>query len=291
MRTKNWLWILVIAVAAAAFAGYCSLDAMRTDSKPPEISLDGTLLEVSVEDPKSALLQGVTASDKKDGDVTDSLVVESITLLDGEGNVSVTCAAFDAAGNVARAERKARYTDYISPRFTLSRPLTYIQSTNFDILSNVGATDVFDGDIQHRVRATVLGEEPMSASGTYSVQFQVTNSLGDTQTRIFPVEITSGEYHDASMELTDYLVYLPVGAVFNAKSYLQSVTYQRQRVDLLGGMLPSGFDLETRGQVQTQTPGTYTVSYTLTYTQMNEARTAVVREYTAYSKLIVIVEG
>lgn len=290
MKNRNWFWILVIILAAGAFFGYCSLDAMRSDTKAPEITMSTDVLEVSVEDPKSALLQGLTATDKKDGDVTDSLVVESVTMLESSGTVMVRYAAFDAAGNVARAERKAVYTDYVSPRFTLSKPLVYVQGVNFDVLSNIGATDVFDGDIQHRVRATVLGENPVSQAGTHVVQFQVTNSLGDTQTKSFTVEVMAGDPYTAEMGLSQYIVYLPVGAAFNPASYLQSFTYQRNQVEL-SGMVPAGFDLETKGVVQTQNPGTYTVSYTLTYTDRDENNPDNAREYTAFSKLIVVVEG
>lgn len=290
MKKGNWFWVLLIIGAVAAFLGYRSMDALRSDTKAPEIRMDTDVLEVSVEEPKRALLQGITAEDSRDGDVTDSLVVESITLLDSTGAARVSCAAFDEAGNVARAERMVTYTDYISPRFVLNKPLIYTQGTNFDILSNVGATDVFDGDIQHRVRATVLGDEPVSAVGTYVVQFQVTNSLGDTHTKSFPVEVVTSDYDNADLSLTQYIVYLPVGSAFNANSYLDSFSYLTNRVSLMSG-LPAGFALETKGQVQTQTPGTYSVTYTVTYTQMNEANTAVSREYVGCSKLIVVVEG
>lgn len=290
MKNRNWFWILVIAAAAALFFGYCSWDAMRSDTTPPEIRMDAQLLEVSVTDPKSALLRGVTAEDKRSGDVTDSLVVENITILEENGTVSVAYAAFDEAGNVAKAERKAVYTDYVGPRFTLKAPLVYTQGTSFDVLSNVGAEDVFDGDIQHRVRATVMGEEQITQPGTHSVQFQVTSSLGDTRTCIFPVEVMTGDSYTAEMELSSYIVYLPVGAPFNPASYLSGFTYQRQELELAGVVAP-GFDLETRGVVQTQNPGTYTVSYTLTYTEKDQRNPEVTRDYTAYSKLIVVVEG
>ena len=290
MKNRNWFWFLVIILTVAAALGYQSLDAMRTDKKAPEIRMDMDMLEVSVEEPKSALLQGVTAEDNRDGDVTDSLVVENISILDESGTVKVGYAAFDAAGNVARAERQAVYTDYISPRFTLKKPLVYTQGTSFDVLSNVGATDVFDGDIQHRVRATVLGEETINTAGTHVVQFQVTNSLGDTQTENFPVEVMTGDPYEAEVELSQYIVYLPAGSPFNAASYLKEFTYLRNTVEL-NGVVPAGFDLETKGVVQTQNPGTYTVAYTLTYTERNENNPNASREYSAYTKLIVVVEG
>lgn len=290
MKKGNWFWILVIVLSVAVFLGYRSLDAMRTDAKAPEIEMTADTMEISVEDPKSALLQGITAIDKRDGDVTDSLVVENITMLDSVGTVNVSYAAFDAAGNVARAERKAVYKDYVSPRFTLENPLVYVQGSNFDVLSNIGATDVFDGDIQHRVRATAMGEDAITVTGTHVVQFQVTNSLGDTQTKNFPVEVMAGDPYNADLELTDYIVYLSAGAPFNPAAYLGTFSYLKSTVEL-NGVVPAGFDLETKGQVQTQSPGTYTVAYTLTYTEMNVNNPANSKEYTAYSKLIVVVEG
>jgi hypothetical protein len=290
MKRRNWVWILLIIAAIAVFMGYQSLEALQTDNRAPEIKLTEGELKVSVEDPKGALLQGISATDNRDGNVTDSLVVENVTILDDDGTVNVRFAAFDAAGNVARGTRKAVYTDYVSPRFTLKQPLVYAQGTSFDVLGNVGATDVFDGDIQHRVRATVMGEESVSMAGNHVVQFQVTNSLGDTQTVSLPVEVTMADPASAQMSLKEYLIYLPVGAPFNAASFLESFSYQRTNVKL-SGVTPAGFHLETKGAVQTQNPGVYSVSYELTYTEVNENNPNSSREFTAYSKLIVIVEG
>ena len=290
MKKRNWIWILLIVAALGAFFGYRVLDAMRTDTRAPEIQMDGTLPEVSVADPKSALTQGMTAVDPEDGDVTDSLVVESITMLQNDGTVSVTYAAFDAAGNVAKSQRNVKYTDYQSPRFTLEQPLIYRQGSSFDVLSNVGATDVIDCDIQHRVRATMLGDKALSQAGTHVLQFQVTNSLGDTQTQNFPVEVITEDLYNAELELTEYLVYLSRGSVFNPAAYLESFTRQGRLMDLTSGM-PTGYKLETKGQVQTQNPGTYSVEYTVTYTEVNESNPARSQEYVAHSKQIVIVEG
>ena len=50
------------------------------------------------------LLEGVTASDNVDGDVTDSLLIEKISGT-GEGSVIVTYVARDGANNVAKVSR------------------------------------------------------------------------------------------------------------------------------------------------------------------------------------------
>ena len=61
-------------------------------------------------------------------------------------------------------------------------------------------------------------------------------------------------------------------------------------MDLTGG-LPARYVLQTKGQVQTQNPGIYSVDFTVTYTEVNEKNPAASREYVAHSKQIVIVEG
>ena len=261
MKKRNWLLLLLIVLCLAAFFGYRKLDQLRTDTRAPQIHIDEQPLEASVRDDKSALLAGVTASDNVDGDVTASLVVERVNLTDGDGSISVSYAAFDSAGNVAKAKREGRYTDYERPRFTLNAPLVYTVDHSFDVLSNV-----------------------------HMVQFQVTNSLGDTVSETFPVEVISSGIYNAALELTDYLVYLPKDAQFYPAQYLKSFTWLGEQDSLAGG-LPTDYSMRTRGTVQTGYPGVYTVEYRVTFTDRDEKNPDFDRKYTGYSKLIVVVEG
>ena len=289
MKKKNLLLLALIALTLVTFLGYRALMELRSDTKPPEIRLDAAIPEISVEDPKSALLQGITARDNVDGDVTASVVVEHIELQDSDGSLMVSYAAFDSAGNVAKAQREAKYTDYRSPRFTLESPLVYNESTNFDVLSNVGATDVIDGDIQHRIRATPLSEGSIAEPGIHDVEFRVSNSLGDTVTAVLPVQVQDPD-RGAVLTLTEYLVYLPLNGAFNPKEYLNMYLHGEEEVDLTEG-LPKGYTLATEGKVNTQEPGIYSVEIRVTYTIVNELDPERSQKYTGNSKLIVIVEG
>ena len=290
MKKRNWILILLIVVCLAAFLGYRAMDAMRTDTEAPEIKMDAVIPEVSVADPQTALLQGITARDKRDGDVTDLLVVERVTLLDSKGTLMVSYAAFDHAGNVAKAQREAKYKDYRSPRFTMASPLVFTYGSNFDVLNIVGANDSIDGDIQHRIRATPLDAVAINEMGTHEVQFQVSNSLGDTVTQVFPVEVYDHEMYDARLNLKNYLVYMPAGTNFAPNSYLETFILGGEEVSLENG-LPKDYTLKLKGGVQTNTPGTYVVEYRVTYTQRNENNPSLDRSWTGYSKLIVVVEG
>lgn len=290
MKKLNFLLVVLIIACLAAFYGYRTLDSLQADSDAPEIYMDETIPELSVKDPKTALLQGITASDKRDGDVTASLVVESMELLDSDGRLMVSYAAFDKAGNVAKAQREALYTDYESPKFTLNGPLLYRDDTNFDVLRTVGAIDMIDGDIQHRVRATSLVENSIADRGTHDVRFQVTNSLGDTTSIVFPVEVYDSKAYEASVTLKKYLVYLEKGGSFTPGVYLADYYLRGESIDLRG-TLPYGYSLKTKGTVNTQVPGVYPVEYRVTYTIKNEINPDLDQEYTAYTKLIVVVEG
>lgn len=291
MKKKgNILLVLLIIACVAAFYGYRTLDMMRTDNDAPVIYMDAQIPEVSVKDPKSALLQGISAEDKQDGDVTSSLVVEKVEMTDSDGTLNVSFAAFDRSGNVAKEKREARYTDYESPKFVMRAPLLFRNGANFDVLQIVEAMDVIDGDIQHRVRATLMTDKSIDELGVHDVQFQVTNSLGDTVTQVLPVEVYDPEPYDATLTLKNYLIYVEKGGTFSAPAYLESFFFRGDEIDLRGN-LPYGYSLKTEDTVNTQVPGVYPVEYRVTYTIKHETDPQLDQKYTGYSKLIVVVEG
>lgn len=284
MKNRKWLHLVLILLCLMAFLGYRALDRLNTDTTAPVISIGTEALQLSVQDPETQLLQGVSARDETDGDVSASLVVESVQLEAADGLVSVRYAAFDKAGNVAKSERQVQYTDYESPRFSLSEPLVFAQNSSFDVFRIVEVQDVLDGDITHRLRATSLDETSITTVGVHDVEFRVTNSLGETVKLVLPVEVYASGAYQANLLLTDYLIYLPTGTFFDEESYLETFTAGAEKTSLLGG-LPSGFSLKTTGNVDTSTPGVYSVAYTVTYNKGSGTTC------TGYSKLIVVVEG
>lgn len=280
---KSLIYLMLALVFVAVFALYLFLVQGRADTQPPVISFAGTMLELSAKDPDEVYMQGVSATDNKDGDVTSSVVVEAIHLLDSEGTIRITYAAFDAAGNVRKAVRTARYTDYESPRFSLSQSLTFAYDSYFDIFRVVRAVDALDGDISHRVRITSMDDTSVVTVGMHQVELRVSNSLGEMVKLVVPVEVYATGTYEADLTLTDYLIYLPVGAQLDPESYLDAYTRGITKVSLRGG-IPEGCSLKTKSNVRTDVPGVYTIEYRVTQTVGKEA-------YTGYAKLIVVVEG
>lgn len=282
MIKKNWKTLVLLAVCLGVLIGYRMFDGLRTDNVAPKIKIsDASPAEMSVYAPE-ALLEGVTATDDRDGDVTASIVVESVGGMLDDGTVTVTYAAFDSSGNVAKTQRTVRYTDYEAPRFTLSKSLNFIQGTGFDVLDAVGAVDLLDGDIGYRVKALPMDAVAINTEGSHNVRFRVSNSLGDTAELVLPVEVHYSGRYNAQLKLTEYLVYLDAGTAFDPKAYLDEYIARGEDTDLTKGV-PAGLTLETKGKVNTNAPGVYAVSYTVSSTLGNTL-------YEGYARLIVVVE-
>ena len=290
MKKRNLVLFLLIGLCLAVFYGYKAYVGIRTDSVPPVIQVAPEPLEVSVNSPKGMLLQDITAQDDVCGDVTASLVLENIRLLDDDGKISVGYAAFDQSGNVAKIQREAQYNNYRSPRFTLSGPLLYPFGKSFDVFNEIGAKDTIDGDISHHVRAMLTESTSITDEGIHMVRFQVSNSLGDTTTEILPVEVYTPQDYNATLTLKEYMIYLPVGGIFSPKFYPDTFSYLKETREL-STVLPENYTLDIYGEVDTSVPGVYPVTYTLTYSEKDVWTQKVLNEYIGYSKLIVVVEG
>lgn len=93
-------------VADAALIAASVFLYLNLDKTAPEISFvedDGRLI-YSESMNEEELLEGVSAFDDKDGDVTESLVVEKVSET-AYGKVIVTYAALDSSNNVAKKSR------------------------------------------------------------------------------------------------------------------------------------------------------------------------------------------
>lgn len=282
-RKKMMFQFGPLALVLLIFVGYLMVRQVRSDDTGPEIMIAEEMPEISVSDPLQSYLQGVTATDKRDGDVTEQLLVENIYGVTPDHQATVTYAAFDRAGNVTKAQRQIRFTDYHSPRFTLDCALAFPAASGLDVMDYIGAQDIFDGNIVRRVRATLISNSgTLSDVGVHDVKLQVTNSLGDTAELVLPVEVYAPEKYNATLALDSYLVYLPVGSSFHAQSYLRSMTCGGTTYSLDDD--PDEVSVSVSGTVDTQVPGLYPVAYTVRYEDTDVT-------YTAYSKLFVVVEG
>lgn len=257
MRTIKQILIITLVVMMAANIATIIYQGTTDTTDPPVINCPGGILEVSASVSEADLLADVTASDGQDGDLTPHLLVAGISKLISEDTAKVTYLVFDSDDNMASYVRKIRYTDYRKPRFTVKEPLIYSNGEEVDLLSNLGANDVIDGDISEKVRVSTLAstENPE----IYDITIQVTNSRGDTASLQLPVLRLAYNPMRANVVLTDYLVYTEVGADFDPMVYLEAVE------DFSGS--PNLENVQVKSWVNTSAAGVYRVYYTYTDSQ------------------------
>lgn len=84
---------------------------IRKDSNGPVITVGGTNITYQKGEDTKKLLEGVTAYDKEDGDVTDSVVIEHMIIVGNGKKLKVTYAAVDKNKNVTKSSKIVNYKD------------------------------------------------------------------------------------------------------------------------------------------------------------------------------------
>ena len=251
MKILQRVTVVLFIVVLAAYIGINAYTRAVVDSTPPQITCDTDTIEISVSDPESVLLQGVTAKDDRDGDLTSSIMIKGATNLLSGNTARVSYIVFDSSNNMATCQRTIRYTDYEKPRFSLREPLIYPVDGPVMVLDRLTATDSAGEDISSNINI-VSQNVNLYTAGTYFITAQVTNSQGDIESVTLPLIISSAKKQ--LVELKEYLIYLDQGASFNSGNYVSSVKDS-------AGTVYDQSHVSVEGQVDTAVPGTYYVSY------------------------------
>lgn len=250
MRKIKIFSIILFICSAAIYIGCRIYADVMTDHTPPVISGGEDVIRVSVEDPQEKLLEGMTAEDEHDGDVSDSLVIQEISEFDDEGKRTVHYAAVDDSGNVGYYSREMQYTDYQAPVFSLSAPLRFPMGAGFNICEGISASSVLDGDLTNKIKYTLDREVSAATTGTYQVEFRVMDSAGRTSYQTTELEVYDSTEERIQVELSSYLVYLNVNDAFHPNDYFS-------------GSDPEG-ELNIQSAVDTSKAGTYYADYWVT---------------------------
>ena len=267
MRKCRVIWLCLFAAVGITFSACVIFQNVYGKDGGPVIFYPEGVLEISAQDGEEALLQGVTAKDDKDGDVTGSILVEKLSGFDGESRREVTYAAFDSDGNVAKATREIVSTDYTPIRFQLNHSLRYRTGETINLSELVGASDSLDGDLSDKVKVKLESGLSTRTSGVYRIQFSVTNSACDTRILDTELEVYDAAMNEAVVNLTTYLIYYEDGKP-DYYSYLDSVivggihyNFQNGKNIATGtdGSTLSRSSLQIRSNVDPSTPGVYPV--------------------------------
>lgn len=283
MRGIQKIVMAVFLLTDFGFGVFLGMNYLGADTEGPVITDKEKTLKVSIQDSDEELLKGIKAVDDKDGDVSDSLIIERKTMGE-DGKCVLSYAAFDESNNVSKGSRTVEFTDYHSPHFTINQPLRFSLGSESEIMNCVGAEDCIDGNISSRIKITKEDEnEDYNGEGIYNYQLEVTNSIGDTSVLPISVEFYVDSYEERlyhpNMYLTTYVAYLEQDSEFDPMEYLKSVEIGSE-LYVFGENIGSDTQEETtpeeekavsgvisydkvkyQSDVDTSKPGNYTVEY------------------------------
>lgn len=285
---------IIIFILSAVFFGYFKLSYKKAvDTEGPSIHMEQDTIQIPVGAGEEEILAGVTANDKKDGDVSSSLMIEELTDFTERGKRLATIAAFDHDNNVTRETREIIYSDYEPPRFALSAPLYFPVNTD-SIMSSISASDGLDGDLTQNIKVSSDEQIWLNQEGDYQVVYSVANSAKD-QVQL-PVTVTiydPVEYQSLPViSLNQYLVYINRGETIDPWSFVEEVSYRGRTYkpdvsstgkDILAEEMSETddenasedrysreeerrylTDIEIDNKLDSNTPGTYEIVYKVT---------------------------
>lgn len=260
--------IVIFIVVTIIFSVDWYRDKQKTDYTYPEIEIGAEQIDVSVKATREELLKDVVAKDGKDGDLTNDIVIESISkFVDKKKHIcNITYAVADSDNNVVKKTRKIRFTDYTSPKFTLSQPLCFDVGTDINPSSVIGAVDDYDGDISNDVKI-LSSTLTTGMSGEYTITAQVTNSLGDTAKIKADVVVKPRNNLSPVITLKKNIVYLKKGDKFDEEDYVDSVK------DATGKKISNASVSVVSSSVDTEKEGCYSVQYAVNSGEINEGST------------------
>lgn len=250
------------------------------DEEGPILSMDTDEITVSIEATEEELIQGVTAIDDKDGDVSDSIVIESKKKkINGKSNeFEISYLAFDSSNNYGRLVTNLIYEDYRKPHFSISRELRFPANQELDLFQSIQADDCLDGDLSPFITlegADEIAESP--SKGLYNCTLYVTNSVGDTAELAIQIEVYEETFEEQNVRpviaLNQYLIYIKKGEKFKPVNYIDYVQDKETQID------PSMVEIDS--EVNNEKEGIYSVTYSYT---------SETSDYSCTAKLIVVVE-
>ena len=259
---------LMFVVSCAVFAGYNVKSKMIEDHTLPVITCDEDTVTLSVQteqkEQQEALLKGVKAKDNRDGNLTSSVRIASMSHFIAPGKRTISYVVFDKANHVGTLERTVQYSDYVPPKIHLTEPLRYTTTevAKANLTENMTAEDCLDGDLTSQIRTSLNDNIYNVIAGTYGVTAQVSNSAGDVCA--VPLEITVTDATDRQEQekeyplLSEYIAYTTVNTPIDPMAYLKGLeingaeyTYANDGAMLAGTMerisVTSGVDYSQAG--------------------------------------------
>lgn len=252
------------------------LDSNAIDRTPPIISLIGpSTVPLFVGD--AYVEQGATSTDDRDGDITSLITIDNQSVDTSVANdYFVTYNVSDFAGNAADEVVRTvsvsapNIQDTIPPVITLvgNNPLNLDQGDTY-VEAGATATDNVDGDITSRISIDNSAVTTTTV-GNYPVTYNVSDTAGNAAAEVARSVIVSASQNvDTVPPVITLLGSNPI-TLFEGNSYIEPGA---TAVDNVDGDITASISIDS-SNVNTATPGNYTVRYNVADAAGNAANQA-----------------
>ncbi len=291
MRLARLILLIFFLITAGIFGWNEYQRISDEDTELPVITASSDMITVTVDADDKDYLEGIKATDNRDGDVTDSVMVTSKSNFIEKGIFRVDYAAFDSHNNVGTYSRKAEFADYRSPTFSCEEPLMFKRGSGYEF-SALHAQDIIDGDVSNRIK--VVYTSAGTTAIDMEVYMEVTNNYGDISSLNLMYDIyTNQEYNYYHPLLYQYIVYVRPGETFDLLANVSGYYRGGEKIlfeDLDKQQEQSEEEIEKLiywdnitvddSEVDFETPGVYLVTYGLeSYEKVLENKLSTTRMY------------
>ncbi len=249
---------IIMVIICAAMAAVVIQLRINTDQKAPEITFDDS--EITYRDGMSysELLEGVTAYDDEEGDVTDSLAVESVSPVDDKEAV-VIYVAKDSKNNLVKQKRVIPY-DYQEPDETEEEKTPGEEETVEEEGANIDNILPEDTQAVSEEGDAAVVPEPSPALSEEDAAKEEQEALADAMPAGSP-----------RIYLTDYVVHVSVGTTVDRLSYVKDITDDADDIyDLYR-------KIQIEGDLNTAAAGTYECKYYVIDSNGNQSNAALLK--------------
>ncbi len=218
----RYLRIIVVAIFVMTLVAFGTSNVLlnyNVDRDGPVITAESDECELSSGDGEDVLLQGMTAEDRQDGDLTEKIFIGEHSPFTEKGSCKVEYVVFDSSNNVGTYTRKVTYKDYTSPEFQLSKPLIYSVGESVTVLDRLTVQDCIEGDITDKIKI-VSSDVDNHKAGVYRIGVEATNGFGDTVAVNLPVNIVQTAAEVTSFQVSECIVTINKNESFDPGQYV-----------------------------------------------------------------------
>ena len=263
---KKFLVVLLVIICLGLGAGIVYMFGVEDNEGPKITFSEDKDTKYTSDMTKEDLLKGVTAQDNRDGDVTDSLTVETIYPKNDEKQVAVIFVAKDQENNVTKKEFTMENEDGTGADPQMGLIDNEDLSDAADSTDNTDSTDDTEAAPADETQDAAAADSIAADSAEYS-QDNLTPEEQAQKTQEDKIAQLSPQ--DPKMYLTTYYVEIPAGTTLDKLSYVKDI---QDDTELTSELYKK---IQISGDVDTNTPGTYELTYYVVDNSGNSSNGAV----------------